>query len=260
MVQVKNKQPDNLESEEIKIFGTENGVNVIESPIKTKILSLLSSNKGLNGSDIVLLTGKSKSTISAHLKDLINSEIVDFKPDIVDGRRKIFYIKSRYLGKLSKESELEKDMDTYLQEQVINSDDPFKFFKFIFRTLRVSLMQEGFNIDPILHNAGFKVGQTFNDRLESTNTEDLLLNISNFWEKNRLGRIEVENTTPLSIRIYDCFECEDLPVIGRPVCAFDSGILTALFSNHFNQEVEVDEIKCYAVGDEYCCFKVSTIH
>lgn len=250
-------KPDFSEIEEINIFGTEKGVNLIDSPIKTRILSLLKSNNGLNGLDIVSLTGKSKSTISAHLKDLINADIVDFKPDAIDRRRKIFYIKSRYLGKLSRESELDKDMDYYLKEQVIQSEDPFKFYKYIFRTLRVSLMEEGVNIDPILHNAGFKVGQTFNDQLKSQVTGNLLQNISQFWEKNQLGRIEVESKTPLTIRVYDCYECETLPIIGRPACAFDSGILTSLFSQHFKKEMEVKEIKCYAQGDKYCGFKIN---
>lgn len=243
--------------EEIKIFSTANGVNVIESPIKTKILSLLKDNKGLNGSDIVLLTGKSKSTISAHLKDLIKAGIVDYKSDSVDGRRKIFYIKSRHLGTLSKESELEKNMDDYLQEEVVESDDPFKFFKFLFRTIRVSLIQEGVNIDPILHDAGFKVGQTFDDELKACLTKDYLRNLCQFWQKNNLGRLVIENTDPLTLRVYDCFECENLPKIGRSACAFDSGILEALFSSHFNQKMEVEEIKCYAKGDDYCCFLIN---
>ncbi|HTX61650.1 MAG TPA: V4R domain-containing protein [Methanobacterium sp.] len=259
MAKIKTNIKDRSSIEEIKIFGTEYGVNVIESPIKTRILSLLKSNKGLNGSDIVLLTGKSKSTISAHLKDLINEGIVDYKPDSVDGRRKIFYIKSRYLGNLSRESELEKDMDDYLQEQVINSGDPFKFFKYILRSIRVSLMIEGVNIDPILHNAGLKVGKTFEPQLETPLTDEFLQNLSHFWESNKLGRVEVESLNPLTIRIYDCFECEDLPIIGRSACAFDSGILTTLFSSHFHQDMEVFEVMCYAKGDDYCCFEIKPL-
>lgn len=258
MNQVNNIERDTSRNDEIKIFGTEKGVNIIESPIKTKILSLL-KNKGLNGSDIVTLTGKSKSTISAHLKDLIKEGIVDYKPDLIDGRRKIFYIKSRYLGKISRESELENDVGDYLQTQIVNSVDPFKFYKYIFRSIRVSLMEEGVNIDPILHNAGFKVGQTFNYQFENCVTENLLENLSRFWENNKLGRVVVESLEPLIIRVYDCFECENLPVIGRSACAFDSGILEAIFSAHFNQKMEVDEIKCYAKGDEYCCFEINKI-
>lgn len=264
-------------NEEIKIFGTENGVSVIDSPVKAKILSLM-KNDELNGSDIVTLTGKSKSTVSAHLKDLINANIVAYKPDPLDGRRKIFYIKSRYLGDLSRDSELNKYdyMDTQngksagqdernkeLEQQIMQlslADDIYKFFKYTLRTIRVSLMEEGVNIDPILHNAGIKVGQAFNEELQSNITENLLENISEFWKKNNLGKIFVENLQPLTIRVYDCFECVNLPVIGRSACAFDSGILDAIFSAHFKHDMESNEIKCYAKGDEYCCFVITRIN
>lgn len=243
---------------EIKIFGTPNGVNVIDSPIKAKILSIL-KDKGLSGSEIVSLTGRSKSTISAHLKDLIESGIITSKPNRVDRRKKIFYIKSRYLGELSKETDFQKDMDNYLSNQVINSDDPFKFFRFIFRTIRVALMEEGFNIDPILHNAGVKVGEKFYDDLKNPETDIFTENVAKFWKNHKLGRLMVENTNPLTIRAYDCFECEDLPKIGRPACAFDSGILEFIYSSHFNNSMNVKEIKCYAQGDPYCCFVIKPI-
>jgi hypothetical protein len=276
MNHIKNSKKGPSENREIKIFGTENGVSVIDSPIKTKILSLL-KNEELNGSDIVTLTSKSKSTISAHLKDLINADIVDYKPDPIDGRRKIFYIKSRYLGELSRDSALKKDengesqnsvgavlndADNTLERHLIQTsdvEDPFKFFKYTLKTIRVSLMEEGVNIDPILHNAGIKVGQSFNDQLQSNLTENLLENISEFWNTNNLGRLFVENLDPLTIRVYDCFECANLPVIGRSACAFDSGILEAIFSSHFRHKMEANEIKCYAKGDEYCCFEITEI-
>lgn len=120
-------------------------------------------------------------------------------------------------------------------------------------------MLEGVNIEPILHNAGLKVGKTFDKQLENPLTEEFIRNIARFWEKNQLGTLQVESLNPLSLKVYDCYECQDLPVIGRPVCAFDSGILTALFSSHFNQEMEVFEVKCYAKGDEYCCFEIKPI-
>ena len=255
MEQVRTKQEKSGKIGEIKIFGTSRGINVIDSPIKAKILSLLKEG-GLSGSEIVSLTEKSKSTISAHLKDLIEVGIIDSKPDTVDGRRKIFYIKSRYLGEISRAMDLEKDMNDYLAAQVANSDDPFKFFRFLFRTIRVALMKEGVNIDPILHNAGFKVGETFYNELKNPKTGELTKNVAQFWENHKLGHIELENMAPLTLRAYDCFECEDLPKIGRSACAFDSGILEAIFSAHFDAEVDVDEIKCYAQGDNFCCFTI----
>jgi len=42
----------------------------------------------------------------------------------------------------------------------------------------------------------------------------------------------------------------------RPACAFDSGILKAIFSKHYRSPVSVKETNCYAMGDEYCRFVI----
>ncbi len=243
-------------NDQIKIFGTQSGVNIIESPIKARILSIL-EEKERSGAEIVSLTGKSKATISTHLHDLVDMGIIKSKPHPTDGRIKIFFIKSSYVCGLSRESNFKNEMDNYINKNVIESNDPFKFFRFVFRTIRVALMEEGFNIDPILHNAGIKVGSTFYEKLKESQTEAMVKNIAQFWKKNKLGRLKIENLEPLTIRAYDCFECEDLPKIGRSACAFDSGILEALFSAHFSEDLSVEEVKCYAKGDDYCCFIVN---
>ena len=64
----------NNTNDQIKIFGTQSGVNIIESPIKAKILSIL-EEKERSGTEIVSFTGKSKATISTHLHDLVNMGI-----------------------------------------------------------------------------------------------------------------------------------------------------------------------------------------
>lgn len=240
---------------QIKIFGTKNGLNIVNSPIKARILEILEENER-SGAEIVKLTGKSKATISAHLNDLVEMGIIESKPNPKDGRSKIFFIKSSYLGDLSRKNEFNKELDDYITEGVVNSDDPFAFFRFVFRTLRVALMEEGVNIDPILHNAGIKVGETFYAKLKDSETDNFIENIADFWQKNKLGKIKKENLQPLTLKAYDCFECEDLPKIGRSACAFDSGILEAIFSAHFGRKVDVEEIKCFAKGDDYCSFVV----
>jgi predicted hydrocarbon binding protein len=239
----------------IKIFGTKKGVNVVESPIKAKILTIL-EEKERSGAEIVALTGKSKATISIHLHDLEDMGIIESKPHPTDGRSKIFFIKSSYLGGLSRKKDFRKELDIYITDEIVNSEDPFSFFRFVFRTIRVALMEEGVNIDPILHNAGYKVGETFYENLKDSETQNFIGNIAEFWEKNKLGRIKIEKLEPLTLKAYDCFECEDLPKIGRSACAFDSGILEAIFSAHYEHDVDVEEIKCYAKGDDYCSFVV----
>lgn len=251
-----NRKSEKTQNNQIKIFGTKKGINIIESPIKAKILSILEKNDR-SGAEIVKLTGKSKATISAHMNDLIKAGIVNSKPNPKDGRSKLFYIKSHSLGNLSPENKFRKEMDTYITENVVNSSDPFEFVRFIFRTIRVTLMEERFNIDPILHKAGVKVGLAYYDKLENENIEIMMDNIVHFWKENKLGNITIESLEPLTIKAYNCFECEDLPKIGKSACAFDSGILEALFSKHFSENIVVKEIKCFAKGDDHCCFKVN---
>ena len=91
---------------------------------------------------------------------------------------------------MSRESNFKKEMDNYINANVIESNDPFEFFRFVFRTIRVALMEEGFNIDPILHNAGIKIGSTFYEKLKESQTEDMVKNIAQFWKKNKLGRLK----------------------------------------------------------------------
>jgi uncharacterized protein len=239
----------------IKIFSTKTGVNVIQSPIKAQILSILKEG-GLSGSQIVSSTKRSKSTISAHLQDLEDAGIIDWVIDPEDRRKKIYYINSKFLGDLSSPQEIKDDVSNFLEEYVVQADDPFKFFRYMFRTIRVALLDEGINIDPILHNAGVKVGQTFYKKLEGHDINDLVRNLASFWETNKLGNIEIKSMKPIIIQAYDCFECEDLPQLGRPVCAFDSGLLEGIFSNYYGQKVEAEETKCYAQGDDFCQFVI----
>ncbi|MBI5460148.1 V4R domain-containing protein [Methanobacterium sp.] len=242
----------------IKIFSTKTGVNVVQSPIKAQILSILKEG-GLSGSQIVSCTKRSKSTISAHLQDLEDAGIIDWVIDPEDRRRKIYFITSKFLGDLSSPQEIEDDVSNILEEYVIQADDPFKFFRYMFRTIRVALLDEGINIDPILHNAGVKVGQTFYKKLEGQSLNELARNLASFWETNKLGNIQIKSMKPLIIQAYDCFECEDLPQLGRPACAFDSGLLEGIFSNYYGQEVEAEETKCYAQGDDFCQFIIKPL-
>ncbi len=222
--------------------------------MKAQIISLLKKNE-MSFDKIVEETSKSKSTISEHLKSLVDDDVVGEKVDPEDARKKIFYIKSRYLGGVSTQKELQENkLD--LSFPLSDYKNPFEFYRLLFRTIRVELLKEGINIEPMLHKAGINIGETVYKELQAEDLNKFIQNIAQFWENNKLGRIEVESVEPLVINAYDCFECEDLPKIGRSACAFDSGVLEAIFSKYFGYHVGAQEIKCYAKGDEYCSFVI----
>jgi len=244
----------------ITIFSTPKGLNVVKSPVKSIILSAL-RQKEMSFDEIVKVTGKSKSTVSVHLKALTQDGILGSKAHPADQRKKIFFINSRYIGELNQQEvhERKEEKVEFLIQNLIDNGDSFEFFKLMFHILRVVMIKEGINLDPILNQTGMRIGEVFYRKLENKNTSELLNNLTKFWTSNGLGRLEIDNLDPVTVRAYDCFECGLLPNVGKSACALDSGILEAVFSAHFSQEVIINEIKCYARGDKYCCFVIEPL-
>ncbi len=248
-------QKKSHEDTQIGLFATSKGIRAIDSPVKAKILSMLREGE-LSFDQIVASSGKAKSTVSVHLKKLVDEGIIGSKPDPQDARKKIFFINSEYIGELSREKESGNDLENYVSSYVLSDGDPFEFFRLMFKTIRVALINQGVNIDPILHEAGIKVGEALYERVADPEISKFLGNIAQFWETHYLGSVEVKNLEPLTINVSECYECRHLPYLGRPACAFDAGILKALFSAYYQDKRAVKETRCYAMGDKYCCFVI----
>ncbi len=240
---------------DLVLYATPEGARTVHSAVRAKILTLLGSGD-LPFDEIVRLCGRAKSTVSAHLKVLLEDGIIGSKTDPSDERKKIFYLASPPVGNLSASLSA---VITEPARTISFESDPFGFYRYMFRTIRVSLLSEGINIDPVLRESGRMVGGALAPEITDTDLTTLLSRLKTFWEKNNLGRLEVESSTPLVLRVYDCFECGDLPDLGRPACAFDSGVLEAVFSRHFAREFRAEETACYAMGDDHCRFVIAPV-
>ena len=118
------------------------------------------------------------------------------------------------------------------------------------------LIQEGVNIDPILHSTGKSIGQSVFNRIYDDDLKTFMDNIADFWQKKGLGRLTYKIGQIIKITTYDCFECKLLPKTGKPACFLDTGIFEGLFSEFFNLPVSVIETQCYTMGDEKCVFEI----
>jgi hypothetical protein len=98
-------------------------------------------------------------------------------------------------------------------------------------------------------------------RIAGINSRICPVNINQYqiWKKNGLGNIELERLNPLTIRVTNCFECSDLPISGRPLCAFESGVFTSLFSTFYELQKKTIETHCYAMGSNLCRFEVESL-
>ncbi|MDR2623382.1 MAG: ArsR family transcriptional regulator [Methanobrevibacter sp.] len=258
----KKEKPIKIFSKEkpIKIFSTGDkgtGLNVVKSPVKLMILSLLNEGE-MDFDDIVRILDKSKSTISVHLKNLTEEGIISYKQNPIDKRKKIFYISSRFLG------ELEPPLKIEFPEQKIDhlvknfdSEDNLGFSRLMFHTLRSILIKEGFTINPLLYATGLEIGLSIYNSIKDEDYDNFISNLIIFWKDSGLGNMEIyKKGDSIKINITDCFECEFLPKTGKPSCLLDLGILESLFSSYLNKNVNVIEVKCYTMGDECCLFEI----
>ena len=122
------------EQKPIQIFTNSDdnvGVNVIKSPVKLTILEML-RDSDMEFEEIVSNVGKSKSTVSVHLKGLRESGIISYRLHPVDNRKKIFYINSKYIGSVNavEPNEIKETQADYLIENLIENDAEFSTLLF----------------------------------------------------------------------------------------------------------------------------------
>ena len=250
------------EQKPIQIFSNINdnvGINVVKSPVKLTILEML-RDRDMEFDEIVSNTGKSKSTVSVHLKSLRENGIISYRLHPVDNRKKIFYLNSKYIGSvnITEPKEIEETQSDYLIKNIV--DDDAEFSTLLFHTLKAMLIQEGINIDPILQSTGNSIGKSIFNKLYDDDLDVFLDNLAAFWQRKGLGRLTYDVGQIIKITTYDCFECELLPKTGKPACFLDTGIFEGLFTEFFNLPVSVIETQCYTMGDEKCVFEVEPLN
>lgn len=249
------------EQKPIQIFSNSNdniGVNVVKSPVKLTILEML-RDRDMEFDEIVSNTGKSKSTVSVHLKSLREKGIISYKVHPVDNRKKIFFLNSKYIGSVDmrEPKEIEQTQSDYLIKNLVEEDEEFSTL--LFHTLKSMLIQEGINIDPILQSTGNSIGKSIFEELYDDDLDVFMDNLAEFWQRKGLGRLTFKIGQIIKITTYDCFECKFLPKTGKPACFLDTGIFEGLFTEFFNLPVSVIETQCYTMGDEKCVFEIEPL-
>ncbi|MCU0631427.1 MAG: ArsR family transcriptional regulator [Methanolinea sp.] len=239
----------------IQILSSDQGLKAIDSPLKGKILEML-QERDMDFEEIVSRSGRAKSTISAHLKALAEAGITASRPDPVDARRRIFSLNGRIVVRADAGDAEMLWADRFFPDALPDDATTHDVFRFILTSLRVSLLTEGIRIHPILERAGRKAGAAIYLKVRDSDIVTFLNNIVDFWARFGLGEMDIERHDPLTVVIHDCFECMDLPITGRPECAFDAGVLSALFSAHYGEKKEAVETHCYAMGSNLCRFEI----
>jgi len=248
----KNKNGD------IALFSTNTDVIAIESPVKGIILGIIAAGD-ISFDEIVTRTGKAKSTISVHIKDLQEAGLISSHSDPNDRRKKIMSLTGKPVGYLTNtdRAPARKQIEKPLKRLPFTDGDIASFFRYMLRIIRTEAMNSGVNTDPILEQAGNRIGTVLLPLISDENLERKVQKMDSFWQKYGLGTIALLNDNPITLKVHGCFECEDLPITGHGACSFDTGVLSAVFSTETKGNPSVVEIECYSSGYDHCTFVIT---
>lgn len=242
---------NNFNNTKIKIFSTNKGIKVVDSPIKIQILNLLEGQ--VSEADIVKKTGKSKSTISVHLKNLIDEGIISFKSHPLDRRSKLFYILADYIGEIYPDKIIYK-----IPEIDSNVTTKEQLFTEVFRQYKSVLLVHGLQLEPLEVETGKNMGKALFSALEFATFDELIQAITDKFEQLDLGRIKLSSDSPLILKNYDCRECKELQY-NMTLCNITKGIIKGIFEEYYGKPVSVEEVECLSKYDDCCTFLIEIV-
>jgi len=233
------------------IFSTENGIVALDSPVKLKILEML-KNGAASFDDLVEQSGRAKSTISVHLDDLEEQNLILEKSSPNDKRKKYFYLNSMCfaISEMPLMTHYQKNMGTF-EISAINGDS---LITHIFQTVGYGMEAYGFDPKPIMKRLGMDIGTRLGTEFKSNNETGLLQELSKFWSLHNLGNMKITNSSSPAVMVTGCYHCSKMPNVGKTLCSMDEGILEGIFSSRLNIDYTFKETECFGTGYPHCKF------
>jgi len=201
--------------------------------------------------ELVERLGLAKSTISKHLADLESMDLVSVSPDEDDARRKVVSIESEKVGSVGEKV----DMEESLRQRLASSmDSPEDFLKANVLVLRYYAYTEGLDLDPGMKQAGHLIGSEVGKKLDATDVETLLEELSERWEEQGMGKLGSDFPY---IAFKNGFGCETIP--GPGVCGFYEGFFEGVLATGLGESQDVVMRSCEASGASYCRFEMTSV-
>ena len=115
------------------------------------------------------------------------------------------------------------------------------------------------NAKKLFYQAGFEWGSsTGYKRYEGTNLKKLLEEYCEIVKDLRLavGEIVSVSDNEAIVRLHECAVCYGAPNVGTSICSFQAGNLAGILSKKLEKRVTVVEMKCRALGHDFCEFHI----
>jgi len=235
------------------ILATANGMVALDSPVKLKILELL-GNGTTSFDELVEKSRKAKSTISVHLHDLEELDLIQEKTFPNDKRKKYFVLNALYLA--YSENPLREQYHIHLDNVATSILGGDSLREKLFCTFRFGMEAYGIDPKPILKKMGTDIGTRIGQGFKSGDCEGVLNELSIFWKNHELGDMTVFEGNKVAVIVYNCHHCSKMPDVGKTLCSMDEGIMEGVFLSRLDRNCTVRETECFGTGHPHCKFVV----
>lgn len=94
--------------------------------------------------------------------------------------------------------------------------------------------------------------------LESEDPRDVLIELSDFWQKQRLGDMQLVEDEPWRLEVRNCYECLGLREVGEKWCSLKEGLIESVLAERARTEYHVTEEECCGTVGDRCVFRLDT--
>jgi predicted hydrocarbon binding protein/predicted amino acid-binding ACT domain protein len=138
---------------------------------------------------------------------------------------------------------------------IIDREDSFRGF------IRGARDEFGSAGEALQYRIGLEMGRELWKGLDyyTEDVNDKLKILQLVFMNSGYGRMDIEadiDKKEANVKIYDSIECSQGTGAKEPYSHYIRGMLAGVFEDIFKDKVEVREVKCIALGDEYCKFTI----
>ncbi|HEV8361470.1 MAG TPA: ArsR family transcriptional regulator [Candidatus Thermoplasmatota archaeon] len=235
-------------AETFAIYATPKGYVAVTNPVRQRILRTLEDGEATL-TDLVKLTGKAKSTLSAvHLRDLLDHGLVDERAHDDDARVKLYALAARRIGSSSVPLE---DLRDAVRSYVASPQGGL--------ALPLANIVDAFDQLPKLRPdearwiglVGERLGTLAAAHLKEQEPTALLRELAEVWRRDGLGKA----VRPRDATAIELTHAEGARP-GGPRCALIRGFLQGALTTRSGRAAWVEERRCAGKQGRACLFAV----